>query len=105
ITHLAPQLQKTLRARHGSFLFRIVYFSHKNTQQAVPKTVPQITFRNIAEFIVEMRTPCWAQYKMGVKSAHEQWDELICEVWKIGSPERTASNDEKIEEILALLSK
>jgi hypothetical protein len=105
IAQVAPQLQKNLRARHGSFLFRIVYFSRENTEQAVPKTVPQITFRNIAEFIVGLRTPCWAQYQMGVKSAHEQWDELICKVWEIGSPERTASNTEKVEEILALLSK
>jgi len=105
IAQVAPQLQKNLRARHGSFLFRIVYFSRENTQQAVPKIVPQITFRNIAEFIIDLRTPCWAQYKMGVRSAHEQWDELICKVWEIGSPERAASNPEKVEEILALLSK
>jgi hypothetical protein len=40
IAGVAGQIQKHLRARHGSFLFRVVYFSHTNTKQAVPATVP-----------------------------------------------------------------
>lgn len=105
IAEVAVQLQKNLRARHSSFLFRVVYFSHENTRQAVPAIVPQITFREIAEFVVRLRTPCWAQYNMGVKSNHEQWDNLICEIWNIGNPEKGASESEKIDAILQLVSK
>jgi hypothetical protein len=105
IAEVAVQLQKNLRCRHSSFLFRVVYFSHANTRQAVPATVPQITFREIAEFVVRLRTPCWAQYNMGVKSNHEQWDDLICEIWKIGNPEKAGSESEKIDAILQLVSK
>lgn len=105
IAEVAAQFQKNLRARHGSFLFRVVYFSHANTRQAVPATVPQITFREIAEFEVSLRTPCWAQYNLGVKSDHEQWDDLIREIWNIGSPERAGSESEKVDAILQLISK
>jgi hypothetical protein len=105
IAEVAGQLQKDLRALHGSFIFRVIYFSHAKTRQAVPATVPQITFREIAEFVVNLRTPCWAQYNMGVKSAHEQWDDMIRKIWDIGNPEKAGSNGEKIDEILELLTK
>jgi len=105
IAEVAGQLQKNLRARHGSFLFRIVYFSRENTQQAVPKIVTQITFREIAEFVVRLRTPCWAHYNMGVKSNHDQWDDLICEIWNIGNPEKECSDLEKVDAILQLVGK
>lgn len=100
IAEIAHQLQKNLRARQHSFLFRVVYFSHKKTMQAVPKTVPQITFREIAKFVVDLRTPCWAQYNMGVKSDHEQWDDMIREIWNIGNPQKAGSNSDKVDAIL-----
>jgi hypothetical protein len=105
IVEVAGRLQKNLRARHGCYLLRVVYFSHEKTRQAVPPTIPQITFREIAEFVVNLRTPCWAQFSMGVKSAHEQWDDLIREIWDIGNPERSGSGGEKVETILKCLSK
>ena len=105
IAEVSGHLQKNLRARRGSFLFRVVYFSHANTRQAVPAIVPQITFREIAEFVVRLRTPCWARYDMGVKSNHEQWDDLICEVWNIGNPEKEGSESEKIDAILQVVGK
>lgn len=105
IAELARQLQKNLRARHGSFLFRVVYFSQANTEQAVPAIVPQITFREIAEFVVDLRTPCWAQFNMGVKSLHGQWDEMIREIWDIGNPQMAGSDSDKVEAILQLVGK
>ena len=105
IAEVARNLQKDLRARHTSFVFRVVYFSHANTTQAVPAIVPQITFRDIAEFVVRLRTPCWAQYNLGVKSNHDQWDEMICEIWNIGNPEKEGSESEKVDAILERVSK
>ena len=35
----------------------------------------------------------------------EQWDDLICEIWKIGNPERAGSELEKIDAILQLVGK
>ena len=104
ITEVARRLQKEHRARDNGYLFRLVYFSHSHTQQAVPAIVPQITFREIAEFIVKLRTPCWKGYGLGVRSQHEQWDKLVCDIWDIGSPESHQSDAEKVEAVLALLS-
>jgi hypothetical protein len=42
---------------------------------------------------------------MGVKSNHEQWDDLIREIWNIGNPERPGSDNEKVDAILQLISK
>lgn len=71
----------------------------------MPAGVPQITFREIAEFIVKLRTPCWKGYGMGVRSLHSQWDKLIRDIWDIGDPDSKVSEEEKIEAILGLLVK
>jgi hypothetical protein len=105
ITDVARRLQKEHRVREHGYLFRLVYFSRSHTKQAVPAVVPQITFREIAEFIVKLRTPCWKGYGLGVRSLHGQWDKLICDIWDIGNPASDQSDEKKIQSILALLSK
>lgn len=104
IGDVARRLQKELRVRENGYLFRLLYFSSSHTKQAVPAGVPQITFREIAEFIVKLRTPCWKGYGMGVRSLHSQWDKLICDIWDIGDPDREISEPEKVDAILALLN-
>ncbi len=104
ITEVARRLQKEHRARENGYLFRLVYFSHSHTRQAVPAIVPQITFREIAEFVVQMRTPCWKGYGLGVRSQHEQWDKMIRDIWEIGDPDSQQSDAGRIQAILALLS-
>jgi hypothetical protein len=103
-SEVARRLQKEHRARENGYLFRLVYFSKSHTQQGVPAIVPQITFREIAEFIVRLRTPCWQRFGMGVRSYHTQWDKMICDIWDIGDPENHESEGEKVQRILALLS-
>jgi hypothetical protein len=103
INDVARRLQKEHRARENGHLFRLVYFSKSHTQQAVPAIVPQITFKEIAEFIVRLRTPCWQGFGMGVRSHHPQWDKLICDIWDVGDPENPESDGEKVQHILALL--
>jgi hypothetical protein len=104
ISEVASRLQKEHRARENGYLFRLVYFSQSHTKQAVPDLVPQITFREIAEFIIKLRTPSWKKYGLGVRSLHEQWDKLICDIWDIGDPDKAEPDSEKVERILALLS-
>jgi hypothetical protein len=104
ISDVARRLQRGHRVREDGHLFRLVYFSHSHTKQAVPAVVPQVTFREIAEFIVKLRTPCWKGYGMGVRSLHGQWDKLICDIWDIGNPDSQESEAQKIEAILALLN-
>jgi len=104
-TDMARRLQKEHRVRENRYVCRLVYFSHSHTKQAVPAVVPQITFREIAEFIVKLRTPCWKEYGMGVRSLHGQWDKLICDIWDIGNPDSQLPAAQKIEAILALVAK
>jgi hypothetical protein len=104
IAEVARRLQREHRAKEGVYLFRLVYFSKSHTQQAVPANVPQITFKEIAEFIIKLRAPCWKAYGFGVRSQHEQWDKLICDIWEVGNPDSDQSDAEKIKTILALLS-
>ena len=100
ISAVARRLQKEHRVREGGYLFRLLYFSHSHTEQAVPAVVSQITFRGIAEFIIKLRTPSWKEYGMGVRSLHEQWDKLICDVWDIGDPDKPDSDEQKVEHIV-----
>jgi hypothetical protein len=104
ISDVARRLQNEHRARENGYLFRLIYFSKSHTQQAVPDIVPQITFQEIAEFIVRLRTPCWQGFGLGVRSHHPQWDKLICDIWDIGDPDNHESNADKVQRILALLS-
>jgi hypothetical protein len=64
----------------------------------------QITFQEIAEFIVKLRTPCGQAYGMGVRSLHGQWDKLIRDIWDIGNPDSQLSEAQKIEAILVPLA-
>ena len=81
-------------------LVRLVYFAHRQTAQAVPATVRQITFTDIAEFIVSVRAPCWRDQGLGARSKHPQWDPMIKRVWEIGNPESTERPEIKIQRIL-----
>ncbi|MCI0627790.1 MAG: hypothetical protein L0387_40095 [Acidobacteria bacterium] len=105
IRTVASELQAQQRSVSNGFLFRLVYFARRKTQQAVPSHVPQITFRDIAEFFVNVRAPCWQDHGMGVRSAHDQWDDLIKRAWEIGDPAQPGSPQEKVASILALLGK
>jgi len=67
----------------------------------VPANVPQVTFKEIAEFVIKLRALCWKAYGFGVRSQHEQWDKLICDIWEVGNPD---SDQSDAETILALLS-
>jgi hypothetical protein len=104
ISDVARRLQKEHRARENGYLFRLLNFSRSHAKQAVPAVVPQVTFREIAEFIIKLRTPCWKGYGLGVRSLHGQWDKLICDIWDIGNPDSDQSDAEKIQSVLALLS-
>jgi hypothetical protein len=97
----AVDLQQDHRTVRDGYLIRLVYFASRTTDQAVPAYVPQITFRNIAEFIVDVRGPCWEDHGVGARSAHPQWDPMIKEIWGIGNPKVPGTREEKIERILA----
>ena len=103
IERVAAALQERQRYIEGGYLFRLVYFCKRTTAQAVPQHVPQITFEDIARFIVEMRGPCWKDNGFGARSAHDQWPPFIKEIWRIADPSTDTTNEHKVEQILQIL--
>ena len=101
LSQMAQDLLRNKRAVAKEYCIRLVVFGHRTSQQAVPSHVPQITFTDIANFIVRVRAPCWTRYQLGVRSAHDQWDPLIKSVWDIA--DRAERSEEKVQAILHLL--
>jgi hypothetical protein len=102
IRTVAQELQTKHQSVRKPYLIRLIYFAREETQQAVPDEVLQVTFKNIADFFVTVRTPCWQDNGLGVRSAHEQWDPLIKLVWKIGLFD-ALDQDSRAQLILAML--
>jgi hypothetical protein len=65
--------------------------------------IPQITFSDIAEFLVKVRIGCWQQSGLGVRSDHQQWDPLIVKAWMLADPQRDVPAAQKINDIVRLL--
>jgi len=103
IERAASALQKRQRHIEGGYLFRLIYFGKQTTKQAVPAVVPQITFEDIATFIVGTRSSCWADNGFGVRSAHDQWHPLIKKIWRLGDPSAEMPKSHRIERILEVL--
>jgi len=103
IMQVSEDLQQHHVAFHGRYCFRVLCFAKTKSQQAVPPSIQQITFQEIAEFIVKVRTQCWIQAGLGVHSQHPQWDEMILRIWKLGDPKRAGSSEEKIRNIAEYL--
>jgi hypothetical protein len=101
ILGVASDLCQKQRAVRDGYLFRLIYFAKRRTEQAVSAHVPQITFKDIAKFIVEVRVPCWANHGLGIRSQHEQWDPMIRKIWDIADPATPGELEAKISEILA----
>ena len=59
-------------------------FSHR----VQPKlSLRQVTFNDIADFVVRVRAPCWQDRGFGPRSPHNQWHPFIKDLWKIADPQ------------------
>jgi hypothetical protein len=101
ILSVASDLCQKQRAVRDGYLFRLLYFAKRRTDQAVPSHVPQITFEDIARFIVKVRAPCWVDQGLGNRSQHQQWEPIIRKIWNIADPAALGEPEAKISEILA----
>src|SRR5712692_8233155 len=97
IRSVAEELQARHRAQRDRYVIRVVLFNRKRSLKSEQLGVRQISFRDIAEFIVNTRSGCWQNHGLGVRSAHGQWDPMIKELWDIGAPGSNGSASEKIE--------
>jgi len=102
IRQVATELQASHRAQHAQFLFRVVLFAQK-VQPAL--SLRQVTFHDIADFLVHVRAPSWQDRGFGARSPHSQWHPLIKEIWKIADPQIGQDPEAKVQAILELLEK
>jgi hypothetical protein len=100
IRNVAVDLQASHRARRGQCLSRVVMFARK-PQPALPMT--QVTFYDIAHFLVHVRAPCWKDRGFGSRSPHNQWHPFIKDVWRIADPGTGLDPDSKVQAILKYL--
>ena len=100
IRNVATELQASHRARHSKLLFRLVIFAHK----VQPKRgTRQVTFHDVAQFLVNVRAPSWQNHGLGSRSPHDQWHSLVKKVWRIADPAAPHDAECKIQAILHLL--
>jgi hypothetical protein len=102
IQRVATELQTSHRSQAGQYLFRVVLFARK-VQPKLP--LPQVTFDDIADFLVNVRGPCWQERGFGARSPHNQWHPFIKELWKVADPSVPSTPHEKINAILDCLAK
>lgn len=101
IRDTAKELQASHRARCGGFIFRLVVFAHKVRPRFKGH---QVTFRDIAHFLVHVRAPCWQDHGFGSRSAHDQWHPMVKHVWKLADPRAQLDPEDKIQAILSHLA-
>lgn len=102
IQKVATELQESHRSLVEPFLFRVVMFA-RSTQPKL--ALRQITFNDIAHFLVHVRAPCWQDHGYGARSPHDQWHPFIKELWRIADPQAGADPQVKIQSTLDRLAK
>jgi hypothetical protein len=102
IRQVATELQGSHRSQVAKFLFRVILFAHKRQPKL---SLEQITFHDIADFLVHVRAPCWQDRGYGARSPHSQWHPLIREVWSIADPSNGGDPNRKIQAILEHLAR
>ncbi len=100
VTDVATELQASHRARRGDFLFRLVFFAHELRAKL---SIRQVTFYDIAYFLVHVRAPSWQDRGLGSRSPHDQWHPLVKSLWSIADPGGQLDANAKIQAILERL--
>lgn len=68
----------------GNFRIRLILFSEKELAKNW-KSISNITFDDIIDFIVNIRGTCWVDENIGVASIHYQWDELMNKIFSVAN--------------------
>ena len=104
ISELASELQAHHQVLRDGYRFRVVFFSKRHRKPVHQLGIQQITFDQIADFLVNVRAACWRRYGLGARSDHSQWDPLILKAWQLADPDRTVAAHQKVQDVLALLN-
>ena len=104
ILDVAGQLQTNHWCVRDNYCLRVILFGKDRLPTVTKLGILQITFREIAEFIVTIRASCYASRGMGARSPHSQWDSMIKNIWDVADPRTTDDQEKKIEAILKLIA-
>jgi len=77
------------------YRIRYIIFSNKPSNFYQNQGLHYITYKDIIEFIVDVRGNCWARENIGIKSTHYQWDELINKIYEISNNMSISELDRK----------
>jgi hypothetical protein len=92
----------TYRYEDGQRRIRYIIFSKTPDERHRKRGVTYITYSSIIQYIAEIRGQSWIAARIGVASHHQQWSDLIRNVFAIVNNDGEAL-DEKVREIAAML--
>ena len=95
---VATELARSYAYIDATSRYRYVIFASEPNVHYAEKGVSYITFRQAAEFLVRIRGESWIEAGLGVASIHQQWDELLTELFAIANDQRR-SPEERIAAI------
>jgi hypothetical protein len=102
VAAVAQALATTFRFEDARTRYRHVLFSNERNDYYASKGVSYITYQEAARFIVEVRGNSWIDAGIGVKSVHQQWDEMLIEVFKIANVHER-SVEQRVADLLSFL--
>lgn len=86
ITEFAARLCEEYQYQdtNDKFSIRLVLFSEKDLNQDW-QMLTNIKFKDIIDFLVDIRGECWLKTNIGIASIHHQWDPLIKSIFEIAN--------------------
>lgn len=98
VNAVATALAATYRFEDGRARYRYVMFSNTENEHYSRKGVTYITYREAIRFIVEVRGDSWIRAGLGVRSAHQQWDDMLVEMFRIAN-DQGRTTDQRVADL------
>lgn len=93
---IAEGLASKFRFEDPQARYRYIVFSNEPNEHYGKKGVTYIPYRAAIEFIVTIRGQSWIDSGLGVSSIHQQWDEMLIDMFKIAN-----NQDRSVEQRIA----
>jgi hypothetical protein len=100
---VAQALASTFRFEDNRCRIRYVMFSWQPNAHYQQRGVTYMTFDQAISFIVEVRGQSWFNAGIGVASLHNQWDELLIQLFAIANKLELPLN-QRVDEIRTMLA-
>lgn len=100
---VATSLATTFRFEDRRARYRYIVFSNERNDHYASKGVMYLTYREAIRFVVEIRGESWIEAAIGVKSVHQQWDEMLIEMFRIANA-HDRSIDQRVSDLESFLA-